>query len=98
MLEVKNDQLAMLMASGEYDRFKNLLRSRLRECGWVDEVHMMCRQTRRNSDMTLNDLYAEVAKKSRAMVPASVKRELLVRVKESLLQSNGYYDDNIPTN
>ncbi|CAB0017988.1 unnamed protein product, partial [Nesidiocoris tenuis] len=44
---------------------RNLLRSRLRECGWVDEVHMMCRQTRRNSDMTLNDLYAEVAKKSR---------------------------------
>ena len=49
-------------------RFKDLLRSRLYECGWVDQVHMLCRQASRNQQLTVNELYDEVAQKGRGIL------------------------------
>ncbi|XP_014287187.1 enhancer of yellow 2 transcription factor [Halyomorpha halys] len=93
-LDSSSEQLALLKVTGDYNRFKDLLRTRLYECGWVDQIHMMCRDTKRNSvDVTHDELFNEVAKKGRALVPASVKRELLLKVKEKLLHTAGYYDD-----
>ncbi|KAK9510664.1 hypothetical protein O3M35_005401 [Rhynocoris fuscipes] len=96
-LDGENEQLAIMKGTGEYGRLKDLLRSRLYECGWVDQIHMLCRQAQKGPNPTVNELYAEVAKKGRALVPASVKRELLLRVKEHLLTTSGYYDDDPAT-
>uniref|UniRef100_A0A069DNX7 Enhancer of yellow 2 transcription factor n=1 Tax=Panstrongylus megistus TaxID=65343 RepID=A0A069DNX7_9HEMI len=93
-LDSGSEHLGVLRATGEYDRLKDLLRSRLYECGWVDQIHMLCRQSRKTPNPTVNEMYAEVAKKGRGLVPASIKRELLLRVKEHLLTTAGYYDDD----
>nr|BAN20946.1 unkown protein [Riptortus pedestris] len=93
-LDSSAEQLNLLKISGDYNKFKDLLRSRLYECGWVDQIHMICRETKKNSmNIGIDDMYTEVAKKGRALVPASVKRELLLKVKDKLLLSAGYYDE-----
>lgn len=93
-LDSSSEQLNMLKISGDYNKFKDLLRSRLYECGWVDQIHMICRETKKNSmNIGFDEMYTEVAKKGRALVPASVKRELLLKVKDKLLTSAGYYDE-----
>ncbi|XP_014247967.1 enhancer of yellow 2 transcription factor [Cimex lectularius] len=92
--EPGSEQLVVLKATGEYDRFKDLLRSRLYECGWVDEIYMLCRQATRNSHKNINELYEEVGKEGRGLVPASVKLELLHRVKQTILEKSGYFDED----
>ncbi|KAL1458132.1 hypothetical protein WDU94_008303 [Cyamophila willieti] len=83
--------------SGNVEVFNELLRKRLAESGWCDQVKLMCIETiktqlKNGQTPKMEDLIAEVSGKARTMVPTAVKKELLMEMKEHLLQKFGYYD------
>ncbi|XP_050362406.1 enhancer of yellow 2 transcription factor-like isoform X1 [Nymphalis io] len=68
--------------------FKELLRRRLIECGWRDQVRMLCRDVvkeNEGSNVTFDMLLTRVTPQARALVPDSVKKELLLKLKTHLL-------------
>ncbi|XP_021899624.1 transcription and mRNA export factor ENY2 [Carica papaya] len=76
-----------LIESGEKERLKELLRERLIECGWRDEMKALCRAFARKkgkSNVTVDDLVQVITPKGRALVPDSVKAELLQRIRTFL--------------
>ncbi|XP_068084688.1 transcription and mRNA export factor ENY2-like isoform X2 [Anabrus simplex] len=73
-----------LIVSGERERFKELLHTRLIECGWRDQLQMLCRQIvkeRGVQNITVDELISEITPKGRALVPDAVKKELLQKIK-----------------
>lgn len=56
-----------------------LVRVRLVECGWRDQVRLACRKLSEENDgfNNFDELIALVTPTARALVPDSVKRELL---------------------
>ena len=71
-----------------YTRFKELLRKRLIECGWRDQVRMLCREVVKESEgnnIPFDVLLTRVTPRARALVPDSVKKELLQKLKTHLL-------------
>ncbi|CAH2243436.1 enhancer of yellow 2 transcription factor-like [Pararge aegeria] len=77
-----------LILSGDRERFKELLRRRLIECGWRDQIRMVCREIVKEHDsnsITLDMLVARVTPRARALVPDPVKKELLQKIKTHLL-------------
>ncbi|XP_018618407.1 transcription and mRNA export factor ENY2-like isoform X2 [Scleropages formosus] len=70
-------------------QLKELLRARLIECGWKDQLKAHCKDVIREKDsehVTVEDLVAEITPKGRALVPDSVKKELLQRIRAFLAQ------------
>uniref|UniRef100_A0A9J8DJ80 Transcription and mRNA export factor ENY2 n=1 Tax=Cyprinus carpio carpio TaxID=630221 RepID=A0A9J8DJ80_CYPCA len=70
-------------------RLKELLRAKLIECGWRDQVKALCKEVIKEKgleNVTVEDLVAGVTPKGRALVPDSVKKELLQRIKAFLSQ------------
>ncbi|KAF5287738.1 hypothetical protein FQA39_LY15758 [Lamprigera yunnana] len=62
------------------DRVSELVRLRLVECGWCDQVRLACRRLCTDAEEPLtsvDEFTAIVTPSARAMVPDSVKRELL---------------------
>ncbi|CAF4759134.1 enhancer of yellow 2 transcription factor-like [Pieris napi] len=77
-----------LILSGDRERFKELLRKRLIECGWRDQVRMLCRDVVKENDtnnITFDTLVSRVTPRARAIVPDTVKKELLQKIKTHLL-------------
>ena len=72
-----------LIASGEKEKLLDLLKVKLIECGWRNEMKQLCREAlRRNkSNAKVEDLIEELTPKARASVPDEVKKELLVRLR-----------------
>ncbi|VFQ80027.1 unnamed protein product [Cuscuta campestris] len=68
-----------------------LLRERLVECGWKDDMISLCRafikKNGRNS-VTLDDLIHVITPKGRSSVPDSVKAELLQRIRAFLVSTS----------
>lgn len=63
------------------------MRERLIECGWRDEMKALCRAFARKkgkSNVTVDDLVQVITPKGRALVPDSVKAELLQRIRTFL--------------
>ncbi|KMT09092.1 hypothetical protein BVRB_6g132000 [Beta vulgaris subsp. vulgaris] len=61
----------------------NLLRERLIECGWKDEMKAICRafiKKKGRNNVTVDDLVHLITPKGRATVPDSVKAELLQQI------------------
>uniref|UniRef100_A0A1B6E6R7 Enhancer of yellow 2 transcription factor n=1 Tax=Clastoptera arizonana TaxID=38151 RepID=A0A1B6E6R7_9HEMI len=83
-----------LTMEGDYDRFKVLLKRRLHECGWTDQIRVIAREIikEKNGIITAEKLFEELAPKGRALVPSTIKKELLQNVKEDLLKISGYYN------
>ncbi|XP_023228028.1 transcription and mRNA export factor ENY2-like [Centruroides vittatus] len=78
-----------LVESGERERLKELLRTRLVECGWRDQLKAYCKDIVKEKgveNVTVDDLVAEITPKGRELVPDSVKRELLQRIRTFLSQ------------
>ncbi|KAG6444627.1 hypothetical protein O3G_MSEX003489 [Manduca sexta] len=77
-----------LTSSGDRDRFKELLRKRLIECGWRDQVRAMCRKFVKENNgpnnVTFDMLVNQVTPRARALVPDSIKRELINKIRENL--------------
>ncbi|NP_001132502.1 Transcription and mRNA export factor ENY2 [Zea mays] len=70
--------------SGEKEKLTELLRERLVECGWMDEMKAFCRDYVRKkgrNNVRVDDLIHVIVPKGRASVPASVKAELLQRIR-----------------
>lgn len=80
-----------LVESGEKERLKELLRTRLIECGWQDQLKFHCKDIIKKKgveNVTMDDLVLELTPVGRASVPDPVKRELLQRIRTFLAQQN----------
>lgn len=69
-------------------RFRELLRRRLIECGWRDQVRMLCREAvkeNESANVTFDMLVTKVTPRARALIPDTVKKELLQKIKTYLL-------------
>ncbi|NP_001279759.1 transcription and mRNA export factor ENY2 isoform X1 [Callorhinchus milii] len=78
-----------LVETGERDRLKDLLRTKLIECGWRDQLKALCKDVIRERGLehvTVDDLVSEITPKGRALVPDSVKKELLQKIRVFLAQ------------
>lgn len=69
------------------------MRVRLMECGWRDQVRLECRKilnenSAEDTIVSVNDLVKLVTPPARALVPDSVKRELLRELEMSLVDIN----------
>ncbi|KAI8920284.1 transcription factor e(y)2-domain-containing protein [Powellomyces hirtus] len=76
-----------LIRSGEKDRLKEYLRQRLIDCGWRDQMKAYAKDivmSRPHESMNVEDIVQEVSGKGRAVVPDSVKADLLLRVRKIL--------------
>ncbi|XP_054939943.1 transcription and mRNA export factor ENY2-like [Physeter macrocephalus] len=76
-----------LIETGEC--LKELLRAKLIECGWKDQLKAHCKEVIKEKGLehvTFDDLVAEITPKGRALVPDSVKKELLQRIRTFLAQ------------
>eukprot|EP01105_Mastigella_eilhardi_P006159 TRINITY_DN17765_c0_g1_i1.p2 TRINITY_DN17765_c0_g1~~TRINITY_DN17765_c0_g1_i1.p2 ORF type:complete len:116 (+),score=35.30 TRINITY_DN17765_c0_g1_i1:27-374(+) len=73
--------------SGEKERLKELLRARLVESGWRDDMIALCKtkiEQRGVDNVTVEWLVGQLTPQGRASVPASVKADLLVRIRKFL--------------
>lgn len=72
-------------------RLKDLLRLRLTECGWNDEVRLLCRDVIKEDGGNVNveKIVKHVTPKARSLVPDTVKRELLQKIKTILSNQSG---------
>ncbi|XP_041454624.1 transcription and mRNA export factor ENY2-like [Lytechinus pictus] len=80
-----------LVETGEKERLKELLRNKLIESGWRDELKAHCKEVVRRKGLehvTVDDLVAEITPKGRELVPDEVKRELLHRIRAFLAQQS----------
>ncbi|XP_013394876.1 transcription and mRNA export factor ENY2 [Lingula anatina] len=80
-----------LVETGERERLKELLRTRLIECGWRDQLKAYCKDVVKQKGLehiTVDDLVAEITPRGRAMVPDNVKKELLHRIRTFLAQQS----------
>lgn len=80
---------ARLVQSGEKDKLKEHLKVRLIECGWRDQLKIRAKEVIKTEGLErikLEDLIREITPAGRASVPDSVKRELLVKIKDFLAQ------------
>ncbi|XP_059939845.1 transcription and mRNA export factor ENY2-like [Mesoplodon densirostris] len=78
-----------LIETGERERLKELLRAKLIECGWKDQLKAHCKEVIKGKGLehvNVDDLVAEITPKGRALVPDSVKKELLQRIRTFLAQ------------
>ncbi|XP_039287589.1 transcription and mRNA export factor ENY2-like [Nilaparvata lugens] len=83
-----------MLADGSQLYFEELLRRRLMECGWCDQMRMICKEVinEKGKKISVDELLAEVSLRARTLVPMSVKKELLQKVKNHLLNQAGYYN------
>ena len=81
-----------LVETGEREKLKELLRLRLAECGWRDQLKQQCKDIIKKKGLehvTLDDLVQEITPQARQLVPDSVKKELLHKIRTFLAkQSN----------
>ncbi|GJP31207.1 hypothetical protein CLOM_g9892 [Closterium sp. NIES-68] len=78
---------AKLLESGEKERLKTLLRDRLEECGWSDDLLVYARayvSKVGRDNISLDELIRAITPKGRASVPGPVKAELLQRIQSFL--------------
>ncbi|KAJ7974804.1 Transcription and mRNA export factor ENY2, partial [Quillaja saponaria] len=80
-----------LIESGEKERLMELLRERLAECGWRDEMKALCSRAfvkkKGRNNVTVDDLVHVITPKGRASIPDSVKAELLQRIRTILVSA-----------
>ncbi|XP_043275561.1 transcription and mRNA export factor ENY2 [Venturia canescens] len=76
-----------LVMVGDRDGLKELLRRRLVECGWRDQVKIICKELvkEHGPDVNYDTLLAMATSRARSLVPDSVKKELLQKIKSQLL-------------
>jgi len=88
-LQKSVDQATIL--TGERTKLKDLLRLRLNECGWSDQVKILCREAikEQKGKMNVDDVVSDVTPKARQLVPDTIKKELLQKIKTILMQQSG---------
>jgi len=83
------DQTTILQ--GDRTKLKDLLRLRLTECGWSDQVKLLCRNVvkEEGGNVNVDRIVQQVTPKARSMVPDTVKKELLQKIKTILSSQEG---------
>jgi len=74
-----------LTETGEKDKLKQFIRDRLSQSGWRDDLKQYTIEYIKNKGLdkiTVDEIVSEIAPRGRAMVPESLKSELLTRIKE----------------
>ena len=77
----------LTLACALFRRLKALLREKLVECGWRDQLKAHCKEVIKNKGLekiTVEDLVAEITPRGRATVPDAVKAELLQKIRDFL--------------
>mmetsp|Transcript_52473 Transcript_52473/g.122762 ORF Transcript_52473/g.122762 Transcript_52473/m.122762 type:complete len:102 (+) Transcript_52473:34-339(+) len=85
--QVRASVTQKLEDSGEKERLKEMLRKKLIESGWRDELKEYAKEVIKNKGLeqiSVEDLVAEITPRGRAMVPDSLKAELLQRIRKFL--------------
>ena len=80
-----------LVETGEREKLKELLRVRLSECGWRDQLKQHCKEIikqRGLEHVTVDELVQEITPQARQLVPDGVKKELLGRIRTFLAQQS----------
>ncbi|CAF3328361.1 unnamed protein product [Rotaria socialis] len=80
---------AKLIESGEREQMKQLLRQRLMEYEWRDQMKAYCKDIVKQKDLeniTVDQLIQEITPKGRALVPDSIKKEMLNRLQQYLVK------------
>uniref|UniRef100_A0A0K8TPQ3 Enhancer of yellow 2 transcription factor n=1 Tax=Tabanus bromius TaxID=304241 RepID=A0A0K8TPQ3_TABBR len=74
------DQATILQ--GCRTELKDLLGRRLSECGWRDQVKLLCRNMIKEHDGNVNvdQIVQAITPQARALVPDAVKKELLMEI------------------
>ncbi|XP_078481435.1 transcription and mRNA export factor ENY2 [Ciona intestinalis] len=78
-----------LVETGEREKLKELLRVRLAECGWRDQLKQLCKEIVRERGLehvSVDDLVQDITPKARQLVPDTVKKELLQKIRNFLAQ------------
>ncbi|XP_053669811.1 enhancer of yellow 2 transcription factor-like [Anopheles nili] len=79
------DQITIL--HGDRTKLKDLLRLRLIESGWDDQVRLLCRQAIADNGLTNVDSVVQVVTpEARTLIPDVVKKELLQKIRMILIQ------------
>ncbi|EDW62443.1 enhancer of yellow 2 transcription factor [Drosophila novamexicana] len=91
-MTVSNTVDQYTIMSGDRSKIKDLLCNRLTECGWRDEVRLLCRnilleKSNSSNGVTVEQLIAEVTPKARTLVPDAVKKELLMKIRTILAEN-----------
>lgn len=61
------------------------------ECGWSDEVRMLCREVikEEGGNVNVDKIVQQVTPRARILVPDTVKKELLQKIKTILSTQEG---------
>ncbi|KAL7723102.1 hypothetical protein ACLKA6_007311 [Drosophila palustris] len=73
--------------SGDRSIIKDLIFNRLTECGWRDEVRLLCRNIlleKSGNSVSVDQLISETTPKAHTLVPDAVKKELLLKIRTIL--------------
>jgi len=75
-----------LEQNGDMERLRGLLRKKLADCGWHEEMRNISKsyiRSRGLDQVTFDELVAEITPKGRARVPENVKVDLLQEIRNS---------------
>ncbi|XP_037033004.1 enhancer of yellow 2 transcription factor [Bradysia coprophila] len=78
------DQCSIMQ--GDRSKLKDLLRLRLTECGWNVEVRLLVRELvkEEGGNINVDKIVQTVTPKARNLVPDTVKKELVLKIKNIL--------------
>jgi enhancer of yellow 2 transcription factor len=67
-------------------RLTELLRLRLIECGWKEEVKELCKSVlkQNTTSMSVDKLVGQVTPKAKSLIPEQIKTELLAHIRTFL--------------
>jgi len=84
-METRQALTRKLTESGEKDKLKKFIRDRLSQCGWRDDLKQYTIEYIKNKGLdkiSVDQIVTEIAPRGRAMVPESLKAELLTKIKD----------------
>mmetsp|Transcript_29858 Transcript_29858/g.41993 ORF Transcript_29858/g.41993 Transcript_29858/m.41993 type:complete len:117 (-) Transcript_29858:28-378(-) len=85
--QIKSAIQQKLTETGENEKWKEFLRSKLVDCGWRDEMKNFCKdiiKAKGVENVTVEDLVAEMTPKGRSTIPPEIRTELLTKIRTYL--------------
>eukprot|EP00469_Lotharella_globosa_P004636 CAMPEP_0167803086 /NCGR_PEP_ID=MMETSP0111_2-20121227/19564_1 /TAXON_ID=91324 /ORGANISM="Lotharella globosa, Strain CCCM811" /LENGTH=99 /DNA_ID=CAMNT_0007699363 /DNA_START=14 /DNA_END=310 /DNA_ORIENTATION=+ len=86
-LEVRSKIEEKLVESGEKEKLIDLLRKRLIESGWRDQLKKHCQEiikAKGTEKITIEDLVKDIMPRGKATVPEKVKEEIMEKLAKFL--------------
>ncbi|XP_003737071.1 transcription and mRNA export factor ENY2 [Galendromus occidentalis] len=90
--ELSNRIRQKLVATGEEERLKELLKTRLLSSGWRDELSAVAREylkAKGVQHVDVEELQNVLLVEARKSIPDTVKKELLVEIRDFVMQHEG---------